>query len=110
MTLLLPGAVESMVQRWLVRRIGRKPGHRLMLLMASNRPGAGMCCPDIFAAGSPQVAQPKNRWEEIRAASARSSGYVSSWDTIRQLHERNRMPSSTSSQRNDPQLSTTDDR
>jgi hypothetical protein len=56
-------------------------------------------------AAPPQAAQPKNRWEEIRAANARSAGYVSSWDTIRQRHERNRLPDSTSSPTNDPPLS-----
>ncbi|KAG0708957.1 hypothetical protein DFH29DRAFT_842741 [Suillus ampliporus] len=76
----------------------------------SNAPDGDICHPDIFAAGSTQATQPKNRWEEIRAANARSSGYVSSWDTIRQRHERNRLPNSTSSQSNDPPLSATDDR
>ncbi|KAG1881766.1 hypothetical protein C8R48DRAFT_682144 [Suillus tomentosus] len=61
-------------------------------------------------APSPQVTQPKNRWEEIRAANARSAGYVSSWDTIRQRHERNRLPYPTSSPSNDPPSSGMDDR
>ncbi|KAG2159958.1 uncharacterized protein EDB93DRAFT_30480 [Suillus bovinus] len=61
-------------------------------------------------APSPQAAQPKNRWEEIRAANARSAGYVSSWDTIRQRHERNRLPHSTSSPSSDPPSSGMDDR
>ncbi|KAG2366630.1 hypothetical protein BDR07DRAFT_1606825 [Suillus spraguei] len=61
-------------------------------------------------AASSQAAQPKNRWEEIRAANARSSGYVSSWDTIRQRHERNRLPNSTSSPSNDPPSFGMDDR
>ncbi|KAG1755188.1 uncharacterized protein EDB91DRAFT_1233942 [Suillus paluster] len=60
--------------------------------------------------GSTQAAQPKNRWEEIRAVNARSSGYVSSWDTIRQRHERNRLPNSTSSQSHDLPPSASDDR
>jgi len=61
-------------------------------------------------ADSPQVARPKNRWEEIRAVNARPAGYVSSWDTIRQRYERNKLPSSTSSQSNGPPSSATDDR
>ncbi|KAG2044746.1 hypothetical protein BDR03DRAFT_937151 [Suillus americanus] len=61
-------------------------------------------------AASPQAAQPKNRWEEIRAANARSSGYASSWDTIRQRHERDRLPNSTSSPTNDPPSPGMDDR
>ncbi|KAG1761920.1 hypothetical protein EDD22DRAFT_894044 [Suillus occidentalis] len=61
-------------------------------------------------ATSPQATQPKNRWEEIRAANARSVGYVSSWDAIRQRHERNRLPNSTSSPGNDPPSSGMDDR
>jgi hypothetical protein len=78
--------------------------------MASNRIGCAICHPDIFAAASPQATQPKNRWEEIRAANARSVGYASSWDAIRQRHERNRLPNSTSSPRNDPPSSGMDDR
>lgn len=78
--------------------------------MVSNYPGAGTYPPDVSTADSPQVARPKNRWEEIRAANARSAGYVSSWDAIRQRYERNRMPSSTSSQSNGPPSSATDDR
>ncbi|KAG2118428.1 hypothetical protein DEU56DRAFT_747713 [Suillus clintonianus] len=88
---------KSTALRWSTRKIGRKPGLNLMLPMASDRPDSGICRPDIITAGSPQAAQPKNRWEEIRAANARSAGYVSSWDTIRQRHERNRLPDSTSS-------------
>lgn len=61
-------------------------------------------------AASPQATQPQNRWEEIRAANARSVGYASSWDAIRQRHERNRLPNSTSSPRNDPPSSGVDDR
>lgn len=33
----------------------------------------------------------KNRWEEIRAANARKAGQSSSWDALRQNHERSRM-------------------
>lgn len=75
-TLLL---VKSMALRWSARRIGRDLGPILMPPMASNRLGSAICHPDMFAATSPQATQPKNRWEEIRAANARSVGYVSSW-------------------------------
>jgi hypothetical protein len=78
--------------------------------MASNRVGSVICRPDNLAAASPQAAQPKNRWEEIRAANARSVGYVSSWDAIRQRHERSRLPNSTSSPSNDPPSYGMDDR
>lgn len=90
-----------------MRRIG---GHLYLILMASNRIGSAICHSDIFAAPSPQATQPKNRWEEIRAANARSAGYVSSWDTIRQRHERNRLPYPTSSPSNDTPSSGMDDR
>ena len=78
--------------------------------MASNCFGAGVPPSDVFTADSPQVARPKNRWEEIRAANARSAGYVSSWDTIRQRYERHQSPSSMSSQSNGSPSSDTDDR
>ncbi|KAH7931089.1 hypothetical protein BV22DRAFT_1027852 [Leucogyrophana mollusca] len=51
----------------------------------------------IPASGQPsQPAELKSRWEEIRAANTRNAGRQSSWDTIRQQHERSRLPGSTS--------------
>jgi len=38
--------------------------------------------------------QVRTRWNEIRAANSRSAGQ-SSWDTIRQRHERSRLPDPT---------------
>ncbi|EGO03506.1 hypothetical protein SERLA73DRAFT_175014 [Serpula lacrymans var. lacrymans S7.3] len=42
------------------------------------------------------ASQPAARWNEIRAANARAAGQQSSWDAIRQKHERNRLPNSSS--------------
>ncbi|KAF9822068.1 hypothetical protein IEO21_00062 [Rhodonia placenta] len=65
---------------------------------------------DVWASGTDSATQPepapksaqvpatsvsettlKNRWEEIRAANARKAGQSSSWDALRQNHERSRM-------------------
>lgn len=42
---------------------------------------------------SPDPVRLRTRWDEIRAANSRSAGQ-SSWDTIRQRHERIRLPDS----------------
>ncbi|KAH7883660.1 hypothetical protein F5I97DRAFT_1831345 [Phlebopus sp. FC_14] len=54
-------------------------------------------------------ARPKSRWEEIRAANARNVGHQSSWDVIRQLHERGKLPP-PSSRAAVPQSRDVDDR
>lgn len=41
----------------------------------------------------PQTA--RGRWDEIRAANARNSGKASSWDVLREQHERERVSSSS---------------
>ncbi|KIM67229.1 hypothetical protein SCLCIDRAFT_1210739 [Scleroderma citrinum Foug A] len=43
-----------------------------------------------------QSSTPKNRWDEIRAANARGVGQYSTWDAIRQRHERHKISSPSS--------------
>ena len=45
----------------------------------------------------PSVQRPPNKWDEIRAANNKA-GSLSSWDLIRQNHERNKISSLSSSQ------------
>ncbi|CAL1695492.1 unnamed protein product [Somion occarium] len=40
---------------------------------------------------SPTPSRPRSRWEEIRAANTRGTAHASSWDAVRQQHERERI-------------------
>jgi len=41
-------------------------------------------------------ASPASKWEDIRNANARNVGRQTSWDVLRQRHERSKLPNSTS--------------
>lgn len=52
----------------------------------------------MTASGNPEVTEslaPHNRWDEIRAANARNAGRSSSWDALRQGHERSQIAGSS---------------
>lgn len=46
--------------------------------------------------GSVSDPRPQTKWDQIRAENARNAGRPSSWDILRQQHERTRIPSSSS--------------
>lgn len=51
----------------------------------------------------------RTRWDEIRAANLRSVGQ-SSWDTIRQRHERSRLPDSSAPPSDSSSITEADER
>ncbi|KAF9240864.1 hypothetical protein BU15DRAFT_73719 [Melanogaster broomeanus] len=55
---------------------------------------------DTDASGNvskPPETSPASKWEDIRNANARNVGRQTSWDVLRQRHERSKLPNSTSS-------------
>ncbi|CCM05169.1 uncharacterized protein FIBRA_07378 [Fibroporia radiculosa] len=55
------------------------------------------------SAASPEApSRPASRWQEIRAANSRGAGLPSSWDVLRQTHERSRLPDDAQSTNQPP--------
>ncbi|KIJ21662.1 hypothetical protein PAXINDRAFT_123688 [Paxillus involutus ATCC 200175] len=52
---------------------------------------------DNTNANMSRPAETKSRWEEIRNVNARNVAHQSSWDAVRQRHERTKLPNSKSS-------------
>ncbi|KAH9950498.1 hypothetical protein B0H21DRAFT_819296 [Amylocystis lapponica] len=50
------------------------------------------------SSSSEDSSRPANRWDQIRAANARNAGQPSSWDILRQQHERERVVKKTVSE------------
>lgn len=55
------------------------------------------CWPTARPTDQPSVQRPPSKWDEIRAVNNKG-GTLSSWDLIRQSHERNKMSPPSSSQ------------
>jgi hypothetical protein len=89
---------------WSGRLIGTLPPGQLLLHAPTQHPKVNrIVCPpfapilNVQTLAGTMSSIPRDRWEQIRAANARRTEQSSSWDALRQRHERARLQASDAS-------------